>query len=228
MKILEIKSLVFPEIKVIKFTRFSDNRGYFTETYRYSDFENQPIRLCSGLILSGVRRRRMYQFIKGIKFVQINESYSKKGVIRGLHFQWNPYMGKLVRVISGHIIDLFLDIRKNSPTFGKIGGYKLKSALNDELNHWIWIPVGFAHGIVCLEESTIEYLCTGEYSPGCEAGISPLTDDIDWSLCDKKIKNQFDELVKKGAAVSEKDRRELTVEEWRKDKRSENFIYGKL
>lgn len=208
MKILEVKSLVSPEVKVIKFARFSDNRGYFTETYRRSDFENE--------------------FIKNLKFVQVNESFSQKGVIRGLHFQWNPYMGKLVRTIHGHMVDLFLDIRKNSPTFGKIGGYELTSASNDESNHWIWIPVGFAHGVVCLEQSTIEYLCTGEYSPNCEAGISPLAADIDWSLCDRKIKNQFNKLVKKGAIISEKDKQGLTVGEWSNDKRSRNFIYGKL
>lgn len=208
MKILEVKTLIFPEIKIVKFARFSDNRGYFTETYRYSDFENQ--------------------FIKGLKFVQINESYSQKGVIRGLHFQWNPYMGKLIRVISGQIIDLFLDIRKRSPTFGKIGGYELASKPKDQTNQWIWIPVGFAHGVACLKESTIEYLCTGEYSPNCEAVISPLAADIDWSLCDKKIKAQFDRLVKKGIIISEKDKQGLTVGEWSSDKRWENFIYGKL
>lgn len=208
MKILEVKSFVFPEVKVVKFARFSDNRGYFTETYRRSDFENQ--------------------FIQNLKFVQANESYSKKGVVRGLHFQWNPYMGKLVRVISGHIIDLFLDIQKRSPTFGKIGGYELASQPKDQTNEWIWIPVGFAHGVVCLQQSTIEYLCTGEYSPNCEAGISPLATDIDWSLCDKKIKAKFDKLVKKGAIVSEKDRQGLTVGEWNSDKRAKNFIYQRL
>jgi dTDP-4-dehydrorhamnose 3,5-epimerase len=206
MKILEVKTLIFTEVKLIKFQRFSDNRGYFTETYRRSDFENQ--------------------FLKNLKFVQANESYSKKGVIRGLHFQWNPYMGKLVRVISGHIIDLFLDIRKNSPTFGKIAGYELASKPDDQTNEWIWIPVGFAHGVVYLEESTIEYLCTGEYSPNCEAGISPLASDIDWSICDKKIKSKFDKLVKKGAIISEKDKQGLTAGEWNRDKRAENFIYG--
>ena len=204
MKILEVKTLIFPEVKVIKFTRFCDNRGYFTETLRRSDFE---------------------KVIPNFLIKQVNESCSKKGVVRGLHFQWNPYMGKLVRVISGYIIDLFLDIRKNSPTFGKIGGYELTSSSFDQSNHWIWIPVGFAHGVVCLEKSTIEYLCTGEYSPNCEAGISPLASDINWSFCDKKIKAKFDKLVKKGAIISEKDRQGLSVEEWGEDERAENFIY---
>jgi len=204
MKIIKTKTLDLPEVKLIKFCRFCDNRGYFTETYRESDFR---------------------KVIPDFKIYQINESYSKKGVIRGLHFQWNPYMGKLVRAISGHIIDLFLDIRKNSPTFGKIGGYELASKPEDQTNEWIWIPVGFAHGVVCLEKSIIEYLCTGEYSPNCEAGISPLASDINWSSCDKKIKAKFDKLVKHGAIISQKDKQGLTVGEWGKDKRSENFIY---
>lgn len=205
MKILKVKGLIFPEVKVIKFARFTDQRGYFTETYRRSDFEDQ--------------------FIKNLRFVQINESFSQKGAIRGLHFQWNPYMGKLVRVIDGKIIDLFLDIRKGSPNFGKIAGYQLTSQTKDKNNEWIWVPVGFAHGIVSLKKSTIEYLCTGEYNPNGEAGISPLSSDIDWSLCDKKIKKTFDQLVKNGPIISQKDKQGLTVEEWKGDKRSENFVF---
>lgn len=205
MKILEVKSLVFPEVKVIKFARFSDNRGYFTETFRRSQF--------------------LKEALPGFKIYQINESFSKKGVIRGLHFQWNPYMGKLVRVISGHIIDLFLDIRKGSPNFGKIAGYELEGNSRESSNEWLWIPVGFAHGFLAQEESTIEYLCTEEYNPACEAGISPLASDINWSLCDKKIKLKFDQFVKKGVIISEKDKNGLSLKEWGSDQRSNYFIY---
>jgi len=205
MKILAVKSLNFPEVKLIKFGRFSDNRGYFTETFRASQF--------------------LKEAIPGFKILQINESYSQKGVIRGLHFQWHPYMGKLVRVIYGQIIDLFLDIRKGSPSFGKIAGYQLVSQPKHQTNEWLWIPIGFAHGFLALEDSTIEYLCTGEYNPQCEAGISPLAADIDWALCDKKIRNQFNKSIKNGVIISEKDKQGLTVGEWSKDKRSENFIY---
>ena len=96
MKILGIESTVFPEIKVIKFARFADERGYFTELYKKSDFEK-------------------IDFLKGEIFVQNNESFSKKGVIRGLHFQWNPYQKKLVRVVQGKMIDLFLLDLQNLP-----------------------------------------------------------------------------------------------------------------
>src|SRR5256885_2155696 len=103
MKITEVKALPISSVKTIKFARFRDQRGYFTEHYRRSDLENHP----------------EARFMKKVSFVQCNESFSRKGTLRGLHFQWNPYMGKLVRTISGHMIDIFLDIRKGSPTFGK-------------------------------------------------------------------------------------------------------------
>ncbi|MGC8605786.1 MAG: dTDP-4-dehydrorhamnose 3,5-epimerase family protein [Desulfomonilaceae bacterium] len=93
-----------PEVKIIRFARFCDHRGYFTETFRQSDFQSHP----------------EMPFMKNIQFVQMNESYSKAGTIRGLHFQWNPYMGKLVRTIAGHMVDLVLDIRKGRRTSGYV------------------------------------------------------------------------------------------------------------
>ena len=83
MKLLGVKALAIEDIKVIQFARFCDHRGYFTEHYRKSDFCNHPD----------------MEFLKGVDFLQCNESYSQKGTIRGLHFQWNPYMGKLVRTL---------------------------------------------------------------------------------------------------------------------------------
>ena len=206
MKFLEIKSLVFPEIKVIKFARFLDNRGYFTELYKKSDFQK-------------------IDFLKNVTFKQNNGSFSKKGVVRGLHFQWNPYMNKLVRTIQGHMIDLFLDIRIGSPTFGKIGVHNM--LIKPELDYceWIWVPIGFAHGSVFLEETTIEYYCTAEYSPSTEASISPLSPDIDWSQTDKNLKNIIDKIFQK-KNISEKDKNGFTLAQWQKDERSKNFIYG--
>ena len=97
MKIIEVKCLAIPDVKVIRFGRFRDHRGYFTEPFRKSDFAHHP----------------EMGFMKGVEFFQANESFSNAGVIRGLHFQWNPYMGKLVRTIAGRMVDLVLDIRKN-------------------------------------------------------------------------------------------------------------------
>ncbi|MCX7991290.1 MAG: dTDP-4-dehydrorhamnose 3,5-epimerase family protein, partial [Proteobacteria bacterium] len=175
MKILEVLSLKIEDIKVIKFAKFKDDRGYFTEVFRQQDIE--------GL-----------DFLKGYKFYQANESYSKANVIRGLHFQWNPYMGKLVRTIRGRMIDLALDIRKNSPTFGKIIAYDMPAFTDREYSEWIWIPPGFAHGNIFTEETMIEYFCTGWWSPQTEAGINPFAEDIDWSLCDKGLKMIFEEV----------------------------------
>lgn len=212
MKILEVKSLEIPDIKVIKFARFHDHRGYFTEQFRKSDIFNTP-ELGS---------------MKNIEFVQGNESYSKQGTIRGLHFQWNPHMGKLVRILSGHMIDLALDIRKGSPTNGKILAYEMTTSEDKDYGELIWIPPGFAHGICFPENSLLEYLCSGEYNPNCEAGISPLSKDLDWSLCDKRLKQSFHRIAEKTDLITEKDRNAQTLGEWNRDGRAENFRYSSL
>ena len=136
-------------------------------------------------------------------------------------------MGKLVRTITGRMIDIVLDIRKNSPTLGKAIMYDMPSKPDDVTNEWIWVPPGFAHGNVFTENTIIEYVCTGEYSPGCEAGIGPLSDDIDWSLCDTELKNIFDEVANNNPNISYKDEHGLKLHEWLADDRSDNFIYPK-
>ncbi len=212
MKILEIKSLAIPDIKVIRFARFCDVRGYFTESYRKSDLKKHP---------------DTEKYFQNIEFVQANESFSKRGVMRGMHFQWNPFMGKLLRTISGHMADMVLDIRKGSPSFGKAVIYDMPSNFNSDYCEWIWVPPGFAHGNFFLEDSAIEYFCSGEYSQGCEAGISPLSSDIDWSLCGLEMKAGFDKIISGGLIITDKDRNGFTLENWIKDSRSDNFIYGK-
>ena len=206
MKILEVKSLAIEDVKVIQYARFGDHRGYFTEIFNDSDFNRDP----------------KLGFLSKVKFLQANESYSKKGTVRGLHFQWNPYMGKLVRTQRGRMIDLVLDIRKGSKTFGKIIAYDMPAKPEDEYGEWIWVPVGFAHGNVFPQETQIEYYCSGTWSPGCEAGISPFAEDIDWSLCDKKLKELFDDAAK-APLVTDKDKNGFTVKSWTQDPRSDNF-----
>lgn len=210
MKILGVRNLSFPEIKVIRFARFRDQRGYFTEVYKKKDFETHPD----------------LDFIRNITFVQANVSYSKKNTIRGLHFQWNPYMSKLVRVIEGGMIDLVLDIRKNSPTFGKIIAYDLNADSEMDYNEWVWVPKGFAHGSVFLENTVIEYFCDTEWSSNSEASISPLAPDIDWSLCESKSKILFDQIVSQGPLISEKDKNGFTLADWSANPNSKNFIYS--
>jgi len=207
MKIIEVKTLAIPAVKVIRFGRFNDHRGYFTEPFRKSDFLNHPD----------------MAFLKTVEFVQANESFSKKGVIRGLHFQWNPYMGKLVRTIRGRMVDLVLDIRKSSSTLGKIIAYDIPASTQEDYADWIWVPPGFAHGNFFSEETQIEYYCSGEYSPGNEAGISPLAPDLDWSWCEPSLKAEFDALVGATALMSDKDRDALSLQAWLADERAEHF-----
>ncbi|MEX1052699.1 MAG: dTDP-4-dehydrorhamnose 3,5-epimerase family protein [Patescibacteria group bacterium] len=212
MKILGVEELEIPEIKVISFQRFKDNRGYFTETYRKSDFETNS----------------QTEFLQGIDFTQVNESFSKKGVVRGLHFQWDPYMAKMLRVIQGSVIDVALDIRPNSPTFGKIVGYEFNMTAEDDENKWIWVPVGFAHGLYFLEESTIEYFCTGQWAPDTERAISPIADDIDWSIMNTDVKSKIEKVIKEGAEINEKDTEGMSLSEWMASDESSNFTSSDL
>ena len=127
---------------------FPDGRGYFLETFKHSEYSQFGI--CG-------------------PFVQANHSCSAKGVVRGLHYQLPPYeQGKLVRVVKGAIWDVAVDIRQGSATFGKWFGLELS-----ESNHkMLWIPGGFAHGFVALEDDThLLYQCSGEYRKSAEAGI---------------------------------------------------------
>jgi dTDP-4-dehydrorhamnose 3,5-epimerase len=207
VKILNIGSLAIPEVRVIRCARFRDHRGYFMEHFRKSDI---LIRL---------------PFLKDIDFVQCNESWSRPGTIRGLHYQWNPCMGKLVRTLAGHMVDLVLDLRKGSPTFGKAIAYDMPSSPEAEYSEWIWVPPGFAHGNYFSEATQIEYFCSGEYNPDCEAGISPLASDIDWSLCDPALKANFDRIVAGTPLMTDKDRNGSSVNSWSANPNSANFLY---
>ena len=210
MKVLEVGELAIPDIKLVRFARFRDDRGYFTEVFNAHDFRHHPD----------------LPFLRDFEILQGNESHSRAGVIRGLHFQWNPSMGKLVRTVSGRMIDLVLDIRKGSPDFGKVIACDMGSGPQADGDQWIWVPPGFAHGNCFTEPTTIEYFCTGKYNPDCEAGISPLDAGLDWSRCDPKLKAVFDGVISHGAVISEKDRGGSSLGAWAKDPRSENFIYG--
>ena len=210
MKILAIDTLAIPDVKVIRFARFSDQRGYFTEPFRRSDIDGHP----------------QLDFLRGVALPQVNESWSRSHTVRGLHFQWNPFMGKLVRTVHGHMVDIFLDIRLGSPTFGNIAMHDMPSAADGDFGEWIWVPPGFAHGNYFPSESHIEYFCSGEYSPGCEAGLNPLADDFDWSRCDQDLKRGFDALIANHPILSDKDKQGVSLTAWKGDERSKNFVYG--
>ena len=194
MKIKSILDLKISGIKLITYQHFPDSRGYFTESYNVTEFDN------SGLFDNS-------------KIVQINESFSRQNVIRELHFQWNPFMGKLVRTVSGHMVDLVLDLRPASSTFKKILAVDMPFNIENNENTWMWVPPGFAHGNYFTEPSRIEYLCTGEYSKDCETGINLFSNDIDWSLCDATTKKMFDDM-RNDFIISEKDQALGNIDSW--------------
>jgi dTDP-4-dehydrorhamnose 3,5-epimerase len=139
---------------------FGDNRGYFMETYNYNQFKEAGMDMV---------------------FVQDNQSKSKKGVLRGLHFQAKHPQGKLVRVLSGEVFDVGVDLRKGSPTFGKWHGV----ILSGENRKQFYVPEGFAHGFLVLsDEAEFAYKCTDFYRPEDEVGIiwNDPTIGIEWPL----------------------------------------------
>ena len=161
--------------KVITPKVFGDERGYFMETYNYNDFKEAGI---------------------DTVFVQDNQSASRKGVLRGLHFQKKNPQGKLVRVIEGEVFDVAVDLRKNSKTFGKWVGVTLSA----ENKKQFYIPEGFAHGFVVLSETaTFVYKCTRLYDPKDEGGLMwndpaigiewPVGDGFEPLLSEKDTKN---------------------------------------
>jgi dTDP-4-dehydrorhamnose 3,5-epimerase len=195
MKIVETRELAIPAVKVIRYARFADDRGWFTETFRAAQISEA---------VGG----------PAVEVAQANESRSKAGVVRGLHLQWNPWQGKLVRALRGRLIDVALDVRIGSPTFGKAVAHDLPGSAEDGEGEWIWLPPGFAHGALFPEGGTIEYLCTGAWSPGCEASISPFAADIDWTLCDGALRAEIVSLFLGDPLVTDKDRDGMTLADW--------------
>ena len=204
MKINNIFEPAIQGVKVIHFERFLDKRGYFSETFRDADFLENKL----GVFPNGI--------------MQTNESYSRRNVLRGLHFQWNNPMGKLVRTISGHMVDLILDLRIGSPTQGQIMAFNMPIAAHQIESSWIWVPEGCAHGNFFLEDSYIEYYCSASYNGACEAGISPFATDIDWSICDPKLKNLFFDL-KDSFITTSKDINGHSLSSWLKTADAANF-----
>lgn len=158
------------EVKIISARRFEDNRGFFEEIYRYEIFNELNIKH---------------------KFPQINLSFSKKNVFRGFHFQLNPKpQGKLVTVISGKIIDYGVDLRKNSKSFKDHVEYEI---VNGKM---IYIPEGFAHGFLALEDSYVLYLTTNEFNPKLDSGIRYDDNDLNIKLPDNIIISEKDKELK--------------------------------
>lgn len=172
---MELIATAIPDVKVIKPCVFEDERGYFYETFR---------------------KDRLAELGIVAEFVQDNQSLSGKHILRGLHFQEPPHaQGKLVRVIQGAVLDVAVDIRKNSPSWGQWVAQRL-DAQNKLM---MWIPEGFAHGFLTLEEQTIfSYKCTGYYNKAAEGSIRWNDPDlnIDWGVKNPQL-SEKDEVAPK-------------------------------
>lgn len=187
---LKIETVKFGAVALIAQEAFEDERGFFTEEFRADQFG--ALGLPEG-------------------FVQENHSGSVRGVLRGLHFQWEPPMGKLMRVIRGEAFLVAVDIRKNSPSLGEWFGVKIRAEERKQL----WAPAGFARGFCVLSEyAEIQYLCTGIYNNKGESGI--LWNDpaigIEWPVTDP--------------VLSAKDEKAQTLAQWLDTTNSNHFRYN--
>jgi dTDP-4-dehydrorhamnose 3,5-epimerase len=187
---IKIESKHLADVVVVVPEIFQDSRGFFTETFRADQFKELGLPTA---------------------FVQDNHSCSAKGVVRGLHFQWEPPMGKIMRVTAGSAFLVAVDIRKGSPTLGQWVGIEA----SHENRRAVWAPAGFARGFCALSDGTeIQYKCTGVYNPKAEFAI--LWNDpaigVSWPLTD--------------VIVSEKDRQARTLAEWLTCPESDNFRYS--
>jgi len=188
---IKIESQPLDGLAVLVPEVFQDSRGFFMETYREDQFEELGL---------------------PTRFVQDNHSRSAKGVVRGLHFQWDPPMGKLMRVTLGSAFLVAVDIRKGSPTLGKWFGVEASA----ENRRQVWAPAGFARGFCVLSDfAEVQYKCTGAYNSKAESGI--LWNDraigIAWPIKASE------------AELSEKDRNAQTLAQWLARPESDNFRY---
>jgi dTDP-4-dehydrorhamnose 3,5-epimerase len=157
---MEFVPTAIPEVVLVKPRVFGDARGYFFESWEARKFAQGGLEL---------------------RFCQDNENLSGRHVLRGLHYQLKQPQGKLVRVVTGSVFDVAVDLRRSAPTFGKWVG----AELNDENHHMLWVPPGFAHGFVVLSESArFLYKCTEFYAPEDEQAIAWDDPDlqVDWRL----------------------------------------------
>ncbi len=186
---LEIESHHLSGIVVFVPRVFKDERGYFMETFRADQFREWGLPAV---------------------FVQDNHSYSKKGVLRGLHFQWDPPMGKLMRVTHGPAFLVAVDIRKGSPTLGKSFGLEVSA----ENRKQVWAPAGFATGFCALTDGVeVQYKCTAIYNPRGESAIR-------WN--DPKLAIEW---PMKHLIVSEKDSRAQTLAQWLASLNSHRLVF---
>ena len=186
---VQIEKTSIDGVIVVKPEVFRDERGFFSEIYRRDQYARVGL---------------------PVEFVQFNNSGSVKNTLRGLHFQWDPPMGKLMRVTSGRAFLVAVDIRRNSPTLGKWFG--IETSVEEII--MVWAPAGFARGFCVLSEyAEIQYFTTGIYNPKGESGIlwSDPEIGIDWPVVD--------------SILSKKDNTAQTLAQWLTTDESNNFTY---
>ncbi len=168
---MEVIKTAIEGVVIIEPRIFKDPRGYFFESFSQREFNEK---------------------VRPIEFVQDNESMSSYGVMRGLHFQRPPYtQSKLVRCVKGSVLDVAVDIRKGSPTYGQ----HVAVELTEDNHRQFFVPRGFAHGFAVLSETAVfQYKCDEFYHPEADGGISILDDSlgIDWRIADKAILSEKD------------------------------------
>lgn len=163
---MDYQPLAIPDVVLLTPKVFGDERGFFMETFRHEEF----IKHCGNY-----------------SFVQDNHSSSAKGILRGLHYQHKQPQGKLVRVSKGEVFDVAVDMRKNSPTFGKWVG----EFLSETNKRMLWVPPGFAHGFVVTSDvAEFQYKCTDYYAPGDEYSLlwNDPTVNIAWPVEESSLK----------------------------------------
>ena len=160
---MQVFETAIPDVKLIEPKVFGDDRGFFLESFQAERYAEQ-----AGITLA---------------FVQDNHSRSARNVLRGLHFQRSKPQGKLVRVVRGEVLDVAVDIRRGSPTFGNV----VAEILSEDNKRQLWIPPGLAHGFVVLSDTAdFEYTCTDYYDPSDEGSLIWNDPDlnIDWRVTD--------------------------------------------
>jgi dTDP-4-dehydrorhamnose 3,5-epimerase len=187
----KIETTPLKDVVVLHTQAFGDERGFFMEVFRADQFREMGLPW---------------------EFPQDNHSRSAKGVLRGLHFQWDPPMGKLMRVTSGAAFLVAVDIRKGSPTLGRWFGLEVSA----ENKKQVWAPYGFARGFCALTDGCeVQYKCTGVYNPKAESGIH---------FADPQIGIQWP-IDPRQASTSEKDGKAQSLAQWLASPLSDNIKY---
>ena len=186
---MKIYNTEIEDIKIIKPNVFEDKRGFFMESFRADFFDSQNM---------------------DVKFIQDNHSKSSKNVVRGLHFQWDKPLSKLIRITKGQAFVVAVDIRKKSNTFGKFVG----KIISEDSKEQLWAPFGFATGFcACTNIVEVQYKCNAYYNPNAESGINPFDKyiNINWPIDSES------------AIMSNKDRNAQSLLEWKASKQSSEF-----